>query len=134
MSEESDAYLARARELLDRGSRIADTLGYFAVSGRDAYMAAFNAAQAVIFARTGRVAKTHSGVRSEISRLAHHDARIDPSFATFLAQGYRLKEIDDYQVTPAVPTSRQTALSALATATRLVAHAEWPQPDLPASP
>jgi uncharacterized protein (UPF0332 family) len=69
VSEESDAYLARARELLDRGSRIADTLGYFAVSGRDAYMAAFNAAQAVIFARTGRVAKTHSGVRRRSADL-----------------------------------------------------------------
>ena len=41
-------------------------------AARTAYLAGFHAAQALIFERTGKIAKTHRGVRNAISRLAEN--------------------------------------------------------------
>src|SRR5882672_12208502 len=69
-------------------------------AGRNAYLAAFHAAQAFIFERTGRVAKTHQGVRVEFNRLAKGEMRIDRERQRFLAQAYNLKSVADYEMGP----------------------------------
>jgi uncharacterized protein (UPF0332 family) len=68
------------------------------VAGREAYLAAFHTAQALIFERTSRVAKTHKGVRTVFARLAKDDPRIDRSMVEFLGRGYDLKSRADYGV------------------------------------
>ena len=40
-----------------------------------------------------RIAKTHSGVRSEFARVAKEDPKIDRKLASFLAQAYNLKSL-----------------------------------------
>jgi uncharacterized protein (UPF0332 family) len=118
-------YLVKAKQLLHRGTEVADSLGYFSAAAREAYMAAFHAAQAIIQSRQGKVAKTHRGVRTALARIAQADTRFEPTFTTFLGNGYRLMEKDDYDVATDAPITRDDARNSLGTATRLVAHAEW---------
>lgn len=65
------------------------------MAGRTAYLAGFHAAQAFIFETVGRIYKTHSGVRSEFSRLVKDDPRVDAHQRAFLGMAYNLKEIAD---------------------------------------
>jgi uncharacterized protein (UPF0332 family) len=84
-------------------------------------MAAFHAAEAVIIARTGRPARTHRGVRTELSRLARTEPRIPREHLTFLAKGYELKSIADYGIGPDEPAiSAEDAGEAIDTAARIV--------------
>ena len=71
-------------------------------AGRDAYLAAFHAAQALILARSGKVVKTHRGVHRQFSQLAKNEAGLR-EFSRFLSQAYNLKDIADYELGPAPP-------------------------------
>lgn len=62
------------KELLDKANEcLADAIRFqpigSRVAGREAYLAAFHAAQALIYERTSRIAKTHRGVRAQFSGL-----------------------------------------------------------------
>lgn len=61
-------FLEKARSDLNDGHKIA-SIGLAHVAARCAYYAAFHAAEALIMERTGKIAKTHSGVRAEFARL-----------------------------------------------------------------
>ncbi len=69
-------------------------------AARAAYLAGFHAAQALVFERTARIAKSHSGLRAAFARLAKDDPRIDRTFTRFLARAYKSKEITDYGIAP----------------------------------
>ncbi|MEJ2389491.1 MAG: HEPN domain-containing protein [Chromatiaceae bacterium] len=84
----------KARRTLEE-ARVVLAIGLSEPAGRAAYLAAMHAAQALIFHRTGRVAKTHSGVRSEFARLTKDDPAIGGGLSTFLAEAYVLKQIAD---------------------------------------
>ena len=110
MKPEATDCLAKARQLLDE-ARAVFAIQLVEAAGRSAYLAAYHAAQAFIFERTGKVAKTHSGVRSELSRLAKNEPGIDRIFLAFLARAYTLKEVADYGIgpSPKVPPERAAA-------------------------
>jgi uncharacterized protein (UPF0332 family) len=95
MKPEAADYLEKARESIDEARAIYG-IGLASVAARSAYYATFHAAQALIFSQTGKVAKTHSGVRSEFNRLARGNEHISPELRAFLAKAYAYKEIDDY--------------------------------------
>jgi uncharacterized protein (UPF0332 family) len=64
VSPEVVGYLAKARDCLAyAATNLLVGLGNDA--GRNAYLAEFHAAQALIYDRTGRAAKTHNGVHLE---------------------------------------------------------------------
>jgi uncharacterized protein (UPF0332 family) len=107
---ETRKYLAKARSDLADAKKIV-TIGLAKLAARSAYYAAFHAAEGLIFENTGKVAKTHSGVRSEFARLTRDAPEIDQAFSTFLSEGYELKEISDAVSTPAkrLPTQRPIA-------------------------
>jgi uncharacterized protein (UPF0332 family) len=86
---ETADFLNKARHCLSSAETIA-AAGVADVAAREAYLAAFHAAEAYIFERTGKAAKTHRGVRGQFSRLAQ-EASIEREFLTFLAKGYELK-------------------------------------------
>ena len=69
MTPESQDHLDKAREYLTKAREILDRLHYNDEAGRAAYLAGFQAAQALISERTGRVAKTHEGVNSQFNLL-----------------------------------------------------------------
>ncbi len=112
MTPEAARYLARAREDLSDARQIAG-IGPATPAARSAYYAAFHAAEAMIFDRTGRVARTHAGVRSEFARLAKGDGRIDRSMTTFLAKAYQYKEIGDYAIDPTITVTMGNAEAAI---------------------
>jgi uncharacterized protein (UPF0332 family) len=91
-----------------------------APSARSAYLAAFHAAQALIYERTSRVAKTHSGVQTEFAQLTKADATLPPELRAFLGRGYKFKTAADYAVGPAALISADEARMALDLARRFV--------------
>jgi uncharacterized protein (UPF0332 family) len=116
---EAADYLDRARRNLDEARAIA-AIDLPDVAGRTAYLAAYHAAQALIFDRTGKVTKSHRGARSEFARLAKEDPRIDRAFTTFLARAYNLKEIADYGAGHSAGVTAAQAEQAIETAARLI--------------
>ena len=87
-------------------------------AGREAYLAGFQAAHAFILDRTGKIPKTHSGTRSEFSRLAREDARFGRSHLAFLGWTYELKTTADYGAEQ--PVSTDEASRAIREAAELI--------------
>lgn len=114
MTPEAHEYLAKSRQLLEE-ARAVFAIHLLEAAGRAAYLAAYHAAQAFIFDRTGKIAKTHSGVRSEFSRLAKNEPRIERRFLTFLGQAYTLKEAADYGMGPNAKVPPERAATAIET-------------------
>ncbi len=120
MKPETTDYLGKARRCLAGAKKIA-AAGLPDVAAREAYLGAYHAAEAYIFERTDKPAKTHRGVRSQFSRLARREPSIQREFLTFLAQGYEFKTIVDYGVGPALDAiSPDDATSAIDTAARFI--------------
>jgi hypothetical protein len=63
LTPEANAYLEKSREHLAKAEGM--LAQWPDEAARAAYLAGMNAAQAFIMERTGRVAKTHKGVRTE---------------------------------------------------------------------
>jgi uncharacterized protein (UPF0332 family) len=97
---ETEDYLHKAHHCLVCARTIA-AAGVPEVAAREAYLAVYHAAEAYIFERTGKAAKTHRGVRSQFNRLARQEPGIEREFLTFLAEGYEFKTTADYGIGPA---------------------------------
>jgi uncharacterized protein (UPF0332 family) len=119
VTPEATDYLNKARDDLDDAKKIA-ALGLAQIAARSAYYAAFNAAEALIVERTGKIAKTHSGVRAEFARLARETRAIDRVFPVFLARAYKYKEIADYGVGHGAVVTMAEADDALKNAARFI--------------
>ncbi len=120
MKPETRKFLAKAQGDLAEAKKIA-AIELANVAARSAYHTAFHAAEGFIFERTGKVAKTHSGVRSEFARLTKQSPEIGRAFAAFLAEGYKFKEISDYNVDQAQSVTIDEAAAAIANAEHFVA-------------
>ena len=123
MRPESELYLSKAHDLL-RESEAASHAGAQNAQGRAAYLAAFHAAQAIIFELSGKAAKTHRGVHSEFQRLTRNEPRLEPGLRSFLSRAYELKSIADYEIGPEATVAPDKAAEALEMARRFVAHIE----------
>jgi len=103
------------------GAKTIAATGLSDVAAREAYLAAYHAAEAYIFERINKAAKTHRGVRSQFSRLARREPSIRREFLTFLARGYEFKTIADYGIGPAIDAiSPDDANFAIDTAARFI--------------
>ena len=119
MKLESASYLRSAQITLGNAEAILG-IGITDVAAREAYLAAFRAAEALIFEMTGKVAKTHRGVRAEFNRLT----RGQTAFAhvtAFLSRGYQLKSDADYGTADVAPPTPAEAAAAIADARAFVA-------------
>ncbi len=130
MSPESTDYMDQAFEDLGDARKIV-SLGISKVAARSAYYAAFHAAEAYIFQKSGRAVKSHSGVRTEFYRLAKDDPNIDPALTVFLGRAYRYKEISDYRVGSGTVVTVADAEAAIAAASAFVDHIVASLPSLP---
>jgi uncharacterized protein (UPF0332 family) len=120
VTPEAKEHIEIAREHLVKARSFSDVLPYDDEAARAAYLAGFHAAQALISERTGRIAKTHSGMRSGFGRLVRDDPRIDRTLARFL--GHKLKETTDYGTGPQATVSASGAREMIETAERFVAQ------------
>lgn len=118
MKPETADYLGKARSTLADAAKIAN-LPLPHIAAREAYLAVFHAAEAYIFEHTGKVAKTHRGVRSEFSRLARSDQLVSRDLISFLGTAYQFKTVADYG-TAVVPISTEVASAAMSTAVRFI--------------
>jgi len=89
-------------------------------AGRGAYLAAFHAAQAFIFERTGKVAKTHKGVHTLFARLVKEEPQLDDSLPAFLQRTYNLKAVADYETGPDSDIAPHRAAAAVEGARKFV--------------
>ena len=90
MKAETADYLAKARATLADAQQIA-ALPLPHIAAREAYLAAFHAAEAYIFEQTGKPAKSHHGVLGELARLAKAEPRIGRDLARFLSTAYQFQ-------------------------------------------
>ena len=128
MKPEAAAYLAAADKALNQAHGNL-SMNFADQAARLAYFAMFHAAQALIFERTGKVAKTHKGG----GRLFHQLARAESGFITGLpvelTSAYRYKELADYETGSII--TRQDAVDTIGKAEHFVAqlqHALSPPP------
>lgn len=97
MTPEAADYLEKARTDLADARKVAG-IGLPRVVARLAYYAAFHAAEALIAQRTGKVGKTHSGVRAQFARLLKDEPDAGKAMLAYLARAYAYKQIGDYAV------------------------------------
>lgn len=83
-------------------------------------IAAYHAAQALIFEHRGRAPKTHRGVQTEFLKLTKDDGRLDSRLRAFLSNAYNLKSIADYETDPGAFVTTERARDAVETAGRFV--------------
>jgi uncharacterized protein (UPF0332 family) len=121
LKPETGLYLDRATEELGNALSIL-TLGIAAVAARCAYYAAFHAAEALIFERTGKAAKTHAGVHSQFAFVAKDEPNIPTNIVSFLKQTYQLKDVGDYGIDPSIKVSMNAAENAISGAQAFVAQ------------
>jgi uncharacterized protein (UPF0332 family) len=120
LTPETGEHLAKVRECLARAKIILGA-GVGEDAGRDAYLAGFHAAQALILARSGKIVRTHRGVHRLFSQLTRNDQELR-EFARFLSQAYNLKDIADYELRPGETVPLDRASAAIDTAGRLIDH------------
>jgi uncharacterized protein (UPF0332 family) len=120
VTPEAADYLSKASESLNKARSLLDVMHYSDEAARAAYLAGFHAAQAIVFERTARVAKSHSGLRTAFPRLAKDDPGIDRTFTCFLARAYKFKEIADYGIGPQAVVTAAEAQEMIDLATRFV--------------
>jgi uncharacterized protein (UPF0332 family) len=89
-------------------------------AGRASYLAAFHAAQALIFERSGKASKTHRGVHIQFARLTKDEAGIGSELREFLPRSYNLKSVADYETAPDATVPFAEAVAAIETAQRFV--------------
>ena len=123
MTPEASASFVRAVRDLEDARRIA-SIGLARVAARSAYYAIFHAAEALIVARTGKIAKSHSGVRSEFSRLLGPTPGEHRELITILGNSYRYKEIADYSLDPDARITDGDAEALISSASRFLASIE----------
>ena len=120
MKAETADYLVKARATLADAQKIA-ALPLPHVAAREAYLAAFHAAEAYIFEQSGKAAKTRRGVRSEVPRPVRTEPRIGRDLVTFLGAAYQFKTRADYAIASmATPITDAEATIAIATTARFI--------------
>jgi uncharacterized protein (UPF0332 family) len=119
VTPEAERFLAKARQTLSHGEAILG-IGLGEEAARTAHLAAFHAAQALIYERTGHEAKTHRGVHRQFALLSKDETGLSVDLRRFLAQAYDLKAVADYATGPDAVVPLDRAASAVETARRFV--------------
>ncbi|MGH6841222.1 MAG: HEPN domain-containing protein, partial [Methylocella sp.] len=117
---ESAGFLRKSHEFLVKAQDLLDAHHWPDEAGRAAYLAGYHAAQAFLFESTGKVFKTHRGVRKEFLRLTKDDPRFDMELRAFLGRAYNFKAIADYETGPGLRVSPELAREAIQTARQFV--------------
>jgi len=131
---ETAAFLAKSRECLENDGMLAQ---WPDEAGREAYLAGFHAAQALIFETRGRSPKTHNGVQTQFARLVRDEPTITSEVRAFLGRAYTLKAIADYETGPGAkvtPTQATEAIAAARRFVRIIGELIPPTPEPPSTP
>jgi len=119
LTPEAAEHIGKAKQCLTR-ARIILIAGVGEDAGRNAYLAAFHAAQALIAERTGKDAKTHRGVHTQFARLTRNETRLSLALRQFLPQAYDMKSVADYGLGAETEVPLDRAAAAIETAEQFV--------------
>jgi uncharacterized protein (UPF0332 family) len=92
---ESAELLRKAQRCLANARTIL-TAGVSEVAAREAYLASFHAAQAILFERKGTTPKTHSGVHGAFAQLALSEPRLGRHLGRALSRAFLDKQVAGY--------------------------------------
>ena len=120
MKPQTASFLTAADKALS-DARTIQTVDIPHQAARLAYYAQFHAAQALIFERENKIAKSHKGVSKEFHRLAKAETTFPPGMATQLTEAYAYKEHADYDTDFTEPITQTVAGRAIDTAALFVA-------------
>ncbi len=95
MTPEAADYLRHAKISLATAQK-ALSGEIFTLAAREAYIAALNAARAIIFEKPTIASKTHSGTRSLLHQLVRDGLNVDRGTLDVLAEGFDVKTSADY--------------------------------------
>jgi len=123
LNPQSAQFLNKAHRLIVSGD-VMVAAELWDAAGRNAYLAAFHAAQAFIFEKTQKVLKTHNGVRGEFSRLTRDLPERSDLLRNFLAQSYGLKTAADYDTEIEAEISPERATRSLVEAKLFLTEVE----------
>jgi uncharacterized protein (UPF0332 family) len=121
LTPEAAEALDRSRQDLDH-ARMILAIGLWSIAGRQAYLAAFHAAQTVVFEQSGKAPKTHRGLHSAFGQLAKAEPTLGMEVSRYLAELFQLKDIADYKISHLV--TKEEAKSAIDHAETLVGRVE----------
>ncbi|HEY1631508.1 MAG TPA: HEPN domain-containing protein [Rhizomicrobium sp.] len=121
MSPEASDFMVVAEHMQDRAAK-ALKAELYEDAARNAYLAALNAARAVVFEEEGVAVKTHAGAKSQLLKLIQQGLPFDRDIALFLNDGFDLKQMVDYG--PVVPVERATAEEFIASAKEFLHRAK----------
>jgi uncharacterized protein (UPF0332 family) len=123
VTPEAARFLAKSLQFLAKADGIL-AAGWPDEAGRAAYLAAFHAAQALIFERRDDVPKTHAGVHAVFGEVARDAPAFERPLRAFLRRAHVLKARADYGLDESVVVTRERAAEAIAEARRFVAAVE----------
>jgi uncharacterized protein (UPF0332 family) len=106
VSPESSDYMGTALWALEEARSLLED-DHYEIACREAYTAALNAARAILFEKTGKAHKTHSGTRAELHKLILEGLPFPKELADFLSEGFDIKQRIDYG--PIARKSREEA-------------------------
>jgi uncharacterized protein (UPF0332 family) len=116
---ETAQHLEKARHALEEARAVAG-IELAEAAGRASYLAAFHAAQALIFERSDKVLKTHRGVHAQFARLAKGLPELGSELPRFLSRAYDFKAVADYEIGPDATVPLAEAISAIEAAENFV--------------
>jgi uncharacterized protein (UPF0332 family) len=115
---ETAAFLAKARQFLDKAHELFGVHHWPDETGRAAYLAGVYVARALIFETTGKITKSHKRARTEFARLTKEDPRFDRELRAFPGRAFNLKKLADYDTGPGSEVSLERATEAISIAQR----------------
>jgi uncharacterized protein (UPF0332 family) len=121
VTPEASRFIAKANTLLEHARKMI-AVGLNEDAGRNAYLAGFHAAQALLFDAMGKTFKSHRGVQKEFLHLTKDDPRFTSEDRLFLSQSYNLKAIADYETDPGSEISPDRAAHAVRAGKAFVSH------------
>jgi uncharacterized protein (UPF0332 family) len=121
VTPEAGRFIAKANTLLEHATKML-SVGLSEDAGRNAYLAGFHAAQALLFDTTGKTFKSHRGVQKDFLHLTKDDPRFTSEHRLFLSQSYNLKAIADYETGPGSEISPDRAAHAVRAGKEFVSH------------
>jgi uncharacterized protein (UPF0332 family) len=120
VTPEAACFLSKARDSLLKAQEMLEQ--WPDEAGGAGYLAAFHAAQALIFETSGRVVRRHADVQAQFGRLVRHDPDCDAALALFLGRAYNIKAIADDAAGPGADIAPDHAALVVEQAGRVVEY------------
>jgi uncharacterized protein (UPF0332 family) len=120
VTPEAACFLLKARDYLFKAHEMLEH--WPDEAGRASYLAAFHAAQGLIFENCGQVVRRHAAVQAQVSRLVGQDPNGAADARLFLGRAYNFRFVADIEAGSAAEPAPDQAALIVEAADRFVAY------------